>query len=87
MPTPSTSAGSEAAPAQLFDGETATRHLVIISPWAGGLQLAGDFDQLLARSELRILTAGATRTVLGLSLSAIASGPIDSDRNFGIFRM
>ncbi|PZU51299.1 MAG: hypothetical protein DI568_01510 [Sphingomonas sp.] len=65
LPTPSTSAGSEAAPAQLFDGETATRHLVIISTWAGGLQLAGDFDQLLARSELRILAAGATRTVLG----------------------
>ena len=28
-----------------------------------------------------------SRTVLGLSLSAIASGPIDSDRSYGIFRM
>lgn len=62
---PSTSAGSEAAPAQLFDGETATRHLVIIRPWAGGLQLSGDCEQLLARSELRILASGSSRTVLG----------------------
>ena len=28
-----------------------------------------------------------TRTVLGLSLSAIANGPIESDRSYGIFRM
>ncbi|MFD1203009.1 acyl-CoA carboxylase subunit beta [Leucobacter albus] len=28
-----------------------------------------------------------TRTVVGLSLSAISSGPIESDRTFGIFRM
>lgn len=28
-----------------------------------------------------------TRTVLGLALSAISSGPIESDRTFGIFRM
>lgn len=28
-----------------------------------------------------------TRTVLGLSLSAIANGPIESDRTYGIFRM
>lgn len=28
-----------------------------------------------------------TRTVLGLSLSAISSGPIESDRSYGIFRM
>ncbi|KIP53359.1 acyl-CoA carboxylase subunit beta [Leucobacter komagatae] len=28
-----------------------------------------------------------TRTVLGLSLSAISSGPVESDRSFGIFRM
>ncbi|WP_181160128.1 M48 family metallopeptidase [Sandaracinobacter neustonicus] len=64
MPTPSPSAGSEAA-AWLFDGETATRHLVQISPWAGGLQLSGDVDALLARRELRQLTSGARRTVLG----------------------
>ncbi|WP_291797824.1 MULTISPECIES: acyl-CoA carboxylase subunit beta [Brevibacterium] len=28
-----------------------------------------------------------TRTVLGLSLSAIATGPVESDRTYGIFRM
>ena len=65
LPTPSTSAESEAHAAQLFDGETAARRLVRVTPWAGGLQLSGGADLLLARAELRLVSDGGQRTVLG----------------------
>lgn len=65
---PSMSAGSEgAAPAALFDGTSAVRRAVRVSRWAGGLQLSGEAEEVLARAELRLVERGPQRTVLGLA--------------------